>query len=65
MRARGGDSQSCDISQQNDGTYQLVNVATGKVMDLAASLWRATQLGADPARLRVWSNWIAAMWAER
>ncbi len=25
-------------------------------------LWKATQLGADPARLAVWSDWIEAMW---
>ncbi len=25
-------------------------------------LWKATQLGADPARLKVWSDWIDAAW---
>jgi hypothetical protein len=25
-------------------------------------LWKATQMGADPARLKAWSDWIDRMW---
>jgi cytochrome c553 len=58
------DAQRSPLGQAADGSYFMnqVNYRANTEQTEQYGLWKATQMGADPARLKAWSDWIDRMW---
>jgi hypothetical protein len=59
------DQARSPLGTYSDGTHFMVSNALYQTTTEQAEqygIWKATQMGAEPARLKVWSDWAAAAW---
>lgn len=59
------DQARSPLGTYSDGTHFMVSNAlyqTTTEQTEQYGIWKATQMGAEPARLKVWSDWAAAAW---
>jgi len=60
------DAQRTPLGKAADGSFFMnqVNYRANTEQTEQYGLWKATQMGVDPARLKPWSDWIERMWAK-
>jgi hypothetical protein len=59
------DQAKTPLGVYSNGSYYMTSNALYQTPTEQAEqygIWKATQLGAEPARLKVWSDWAAAAW---
>jgi len=59
------DQAKAPLGQYPDGGYYMITNNLGQMTTEQTEqygLWKATQMGAEPARLKVWRDWTEAVW---
>jgi len=59
------DQAKAPLGQYSNGDYYMITNSLGQMTTEQTEqygLWKATQMGAEPARLKVWRDWTGAVW---